>query len=100
MKNGLLARIAFILLNLRKHPVEFAGSDFSAAKFADSHGVYFQCRATIRTIQVGASGHRLCFTVADESPVLAPLAQIGFGSRDDLAVLIDGVIEALGEDSQ
>ena len=35
-----LSDIAFILLNLRKHPIELARSDFSAAEFADAGRIY------------------------------------------------------------
>src|SRR5437867_1534913 len=90
-KPGRLARVTFVLLNLRKHPIKLAGSYLSAAEFANATRVDFQRGTTIRTIQIRARSRWFCFTVTHESPIFTPLSEIFVRAGDHLSALIHGV---------
>src|SRR5438128_6515877 len=94
------SRVAFVLLNLRKHPIKLSGSYLSAAEFADSTRVDFQRRTTIRTIQIRARSRWFCFTVAHESPIFTPLSEISVRAGDHLSTLIHGVVVPFGENAK
>ena len=68
--------VALVLLNFRKHPVEFSRSDLAIAVFADAGRTDLQRRTAIRTIKIGADRRRLGFAVTHERPVFAPTPQL------------------------
>src|SRR5205807_7709824 len=93
-----LSGVAFILFDLRKDPVEFARGDLATTEFADSRGINFQRRAAVRAVQIRVRGPGLGFAAANERPILAPLAQLAFGSGHHAAIRVNCVIVTLCED--
>src|SRR5262245_19544515 len=99
-KWSFLPHVAFVLFNLRKHPIEFTRGNLDTAEFADSHGVYFQRRATVRAIKVSSGRGRFGFCVANKRPIFTPLSQIFIGSSYDFSVLIHCVVITPSKDAQ
>jgi hypothetical protein len=73
---GMSALIRLVLLNLREHPVEFAGSHLAVTIFADARDIDLERSAAVRAVKVcaGAGGRRVA--VAYEGPVFAPSSQL------------------------
>src|SRR6266496_5254277 len=68
--------IAFILLDLRQHPIELSRSNLTAAEFTDTGGIYFQRGAAIGAIQICAGRRRFSFAVTNKRPVFTPSTQV------------------------
>src|SRR5712692_3768362 len=94
------ASVAFILLDLGEHPIEFARSNLAAAEFADARRIYLQRRAAVRAVQISARRPCLRLAVAYEGPVFTPAPQIIFRSRNNAASCVNRVIKTLRENAQ
>ena len=92
------ARIGFVLFNPRQHPIKLSRGYLSTTECTNAGIVDLEGRATVGTIQVGLRRSRLGIPAANKRPVFAPGSEIGFGTTNDIAALINRVIDGRPSD--
>src|SRR5688572_24695927 len=93
-----LARVRFVLLDAREHPVEVAGHDARLAIFAISRHAHAERRAALRAGWVAACT-TLRLAAADERPVFGVGAFAVAASGEERPVVAERVVEARREDA-
>src|SRR6187431_551608 len=99
LRDKMSARVRFVLFNPRQDPVKLSRGYLAVAECTNAADVDLQRRPAVRTIEIGASGDWLSFTVPDEGPVFAPVAQSVFRATDHAAARINRVVVTLRTDS-